>query len=1584
VSGILTLEETLEMIIGRATVIRDHWGSDKGAMMAVEGDYELVNQLLQQSNQASGSQATIACYNGPKSFTLAGPSKSVDMVADTISETAAFSSIKSKKLNVSNAFHSVLVESLRKPLEKVGRRLSFREPVIQIELATERETALGSLTYTHVADHMRNPVFFNHAVQRLARRYPECVWLEAGSNSTITTMASRALENPSISCFQPMNMSTAKSLDLLTDTTLTLWKQGVSATFWPHHRCQTEEYEPLFLPPYQFAKTRHWVELKKPELLKPIADTLDASDDEAADGLWSFIEYQNDEKRKARFRVNTRTQGFEEFVKGHTIAQAAPLCPSTLQLSIVIDALMSLRPDYAANNFQPQLSGLENHAPMCIDTSRVVWLDFEAEGKSDHVWNFQMVSNHVREASSETLHVTGAIVFRPTDDVQLHREFARYEHLLGHERCQQLLHDQNAPDVIQGRNIYRTFAEIVDYTEPYRGLQKLVGSGSQSAGRIVKEHMSQTWLDTHLADSFCQVAGIFVNCMTDTPKTDIAISTKIEEWIRSPKFGPGEPRPDVWDVLAVHRRPSDKEWMSDVFIFDPRDGSLVEMILGIGYQRVSRTGLGKMLSRLTGVDNSVQATVTPSTTEPLIPNTNAQAGPLVNGTSHSANEKKDARNSRPDISSSVRTLLASVSGLEPDEIQTNTRLADIGIDSLVGMELAREIEGIFKCTLDNAALMEIDDFSSLTRTIKKVLGIDMDASEPGVEKPVTSATAKVHLNGRITPGTDSEEPDIDSISYTKELQNCPPTPPEESLRIPAEVILEAFAESKRATDSFIANNKFGGYVEKVLPKQTELCVAYVAEAFERLGAPLGRGNAGQVVTRVPHIEKQRKLVDYLYRKLLCQETQIIEMRGTQIVRTSASLPSRSADNLLAELIRDFPDHANDHRLIHLAGSKLADCLSGKSDGVRVIFGSAEGRELVSGLYGQSPINMAFLKQMEDLIERIISKLPSDQGPLKILEMGAGTGGTTAGMVKLLAKMDVAVEYTFTDISPSLVAAARKRFGQHDFMSFRTHDIEKAPAPDLVQSQHIVIANNCVHATRSLETSTRNMHQVLRPDGFVMILEMTDTLYWVDLVFGLLEGWWLFEDEREHVVAHQSFWQQKLFSAGYGHVDWTEGHRPEANLQRIIMALASPNRYERTPHHPTTRNPSANLAARQAVIDKYVQKYSESLSTPVISSGSMHQSKACVLVTGATGSLGSHLVAHLAQIAEVESIICLNRRSNANPPHARQRHSMESKGIMMNDISWSKLRVFETDTSKPMLGLSKQDYRDLVISVTHIVHNAWPMSINRPVEGYEPQFQIMRNLIDFARQSSSMRSPEHKVSFQFISSIATVGLYPVWTGRSLVPEERVTIESVLPSGYSDAKFVCERMLDETLHKQTSSFSAMAVRIGQIAGSKTSGYWNSAEHLAFLLRSSQAVNALPRLDGDLSWCPVNTVAATLADLLLSEQEPYPIYHIENPARQPWKTMLPLLAENLHIPQANMVAFEEWVRLVRSFPKERRSENPAIQLIGFLEEHFVRMSCGELILDTSKARSHSQTLATEGPVTAELVQKYIQAWKASGFLT
>lgn len=150
-----------------------------------------------------------------------------------------FSSIKAKQLDVTNAFHSTLVEPLMADLAAVGEDLILREPVIHHERATKEGTTTAMPLPGFVASHMRDPVYFDHAVQRLAHRCPSAVWLEAGFNSGITTMASRALGSSESSCFQPINLT---STDALADATTNLWKEGLNISFWAHNVVQTSEY----------------------------------------------------------------------------------------------------------------------------------------------------------------------------------------------------------------------------------------------------------------------------------------------------------------------------------------------------------------------------------------------------------------------------------------------------------------------------------------------------------------------------------------------------------------------------------------------------------------------------------------------------------------------------------------------------------------------------------------------------------------------------------------------------------------------------------------------------------------------------------------------------------------------------------------------------------------------------------------------------------------------------------------------------------------------------------------------------------------------------------------------------------------------------------------------------------------------------------------------------------------------------------------------------------------------------------------------------------------------------------------------
>ncbi|KAJ5382604.1 hypothetical protein N7517_000515 [Penicillium concentricum] len=1627
VAGVLGLGDTVRLVAGRAKLVRDAWGPDSGAMMAIEADEALVHDLLKAANTTSDGSASIACYNGPRSFTLAGTTQSIDAVAATLAGNSKFSGagIKSKRLNVTNAFHSVLVEQLVDELGNVGRDLIFHDAVIPVERATEHSST-DPLDWTFVPSHMRQPVFFNHAVQRLAKKHPQAIFLEAGSNSTITVMASRALAqvtsaSPDTLVFQAVSITnTEKGLEGLTDATVALWKQGLRVSFWPHHPSQAREYVQLLLPPYQFEKSRHWLDVKSPtEVVTKAAQamieaggyTIGAAsatpvEDARALPIWTFIGYPEPKKNKklARFRINTASDPYQRLFASHVIAQTAPICPATLEIDMAIEALFSLNLDWRPAGYSPTVHDLISHAPVCADSTRVFYMDLSPLDKAEMKWQLSLHS--VAGNGDSQVHAEAVIRMRAPTDASYLQQFGHYERLVSHAQCQSLLKldlDNDGVEMLHGRNVYRAFSDIVDFGPVYRGVKYIVGRPGESAGVIHKRHEGNTWLDVPMGDSFGQVAGIYVNLLTeDLPPGEMFIATSCELLMRSPKALPEisgkENGPGIWHVLARHTRQSDKAYISDIFVFDAATGALSDVMLGLQYARVPKASMSKILTRFTTDQKFLRKVAVVAS----VPSAAAASAPPIAVAAaleavKSAVKVKKAKKKTRDITEDVCNLVANVSGVDPSEMTLDSEMADLGIDSLMGMELAREVENTFKFTLDHGEMMEATSLRQFVACVANGLskiGGGEDAVEQESDDTDSDSAAEL-----ITPSDENDDtasdittPDPEEASTFVKPASLPAGPATSNLTLSRSDILECFGQVKLTTDDKIREFGLDSIARVSLAGSSKLCTALIVEAFDQLGSPLRTAAPGQLLDRVAFLPQHGRMMEFVY-GFLEREARLIDIDTVtgQITRTHIAVPRKTSAALLEEMVAAHSESAIPDRLAYYAGKNLAGVLSGTTDGIRVIFGSAEGRQLVQAMYCDYAFNRMHYQQMAEVITQLSRRVTQPGETLKVLEMGGGTGGTTNVMAPVLASLGIPVEYTFTDLSPSMVANARRKFAkQYPFMRFAVHDIEKPPAAELL-GQHLVLASNAIHATHDLVASTQNVHLALRPDGFLMILEMTECVPAMDIVFGLLEGWWLFDDGRTHAVVPTEHWERALHAAGFGHVDWTDGNRPENAFQKVIIALASGEPKARLPAsvasvEETKMIDRGDVVAREADAERLVASYTAGWATPDLGSAvidvSTPSTPAVVIVTGATGSLGAHLVQSLAKRADVATVVCVNRHSSV-PAHQRQAEAFSSRGITLSPTEQEKLRVYETDTAKPQLGLSAEEYAWLAAHVTHIVHNAWPMSGTRPLKGFEPQLQAMRNLLDLAREIA-LGKPKTRVGFQFVSSIGVVG-YADTSAGPRITEDRVSMAAVMPGGYPEGKWVHERMLDETLHRYPHLFRATVTRPGQIAGSSRSGFWNPVEHFAFLVKSAQALRAWPDLHGTLQWLPVDRSASVMVDLLKLENgshAAYPVYHIDNPVGQPWEDMSPVLAAALDIPSQYIIPYADWITRVRRSPLSA-DENPAARLVDFLDGHFERMSCGGIILDTQKAKEHSATMAAEGPVNADIARAYVASWKAMRYL-
>lgn len=210
----------------------------------------------------------------------------------------------------------------------------------------------------------------------------------------------------------------------------------------------------------------------------------------------------------------------------------------------------------------------------------------------------------------------------------------------------------------------------------------------------------------------------------------------------------------------------------------------------------------------------------------------------------------------------------------------------------------------------------------------------------------------------------------------------------------------------------------------------------------------------------------------------------------------------------------------------------------------------------------------------------------------------------------------------------------------------------------------------------------------------------------------------------------------------------------------------------------------------------------------------------VLLTGSTGSLGSYLLDTLYHMPRVARIICLNRTADSE---TRQASGAGARGL---SSSWDPARVsfLQADLSAPFLGLAPAAYQDLVDTVTHVVHNQWPVNFHWRVASFGPFVRGVRNLADFCLASSS--PPQKGAVLLFVSSVSAVG---AWRAPSPVPEEPVSDLGCAAMGYGRAKLVSERLLAEAT--ATSGLRAAVCRVGIVAGpvERAGGMWNRHEYI-----------------------------------------------------------------------------------------------------------------------------------------------------------
>ncbi|WP_367597486.1 amino acid adenylation domain-containing protein [Pseudomonas fulva] len=210
--------------------------------------------------------------------------------------------------------------------------------------------------------------------------------------------------------------------------------------------------------------------------------------------------------------------------------------------------------------------------------------------------------------------------------------------------------------------------------------------------------------------------------------------------------------------------------------------------------------------------------------------------------------------------------------------------------------------------------------------------------------------------------------------------------------------------------------------------------------------------------------------------------------------------------------------------------QLPQLLKGEINPFDLLF--PQGRQdLALQLYGGDAVSRYNNNAIAALINRLATRFEGS-GPLRLLEIGAGTGATSAPVIALLDGLEV--DYRFTDLTPFFLPAARERFADHSWVRYGVLDIDQPPREQGMTSQSadIVLCAGMLNSVQDIDGALSHIVELLSPGGWLVFSEPTGE--WPAIL--LTQGFMMTPVGADHAhgrsgLRDASSWQARIAAFG---------------------------------------------------------------------------------------------------------------------------------------------------------------------------------------------------------------------------------------------------------------------------------------------------------------------------------------------------------------------------------------------------------------------------------------------------------------------
>ncbi|MEU5402389.1 amino acid adenylation domain-containing protein [Streptomyces sp. NPDC005963] len=402
--------------------------------------------------------------------------------------------------------------------------------------------------------------------------------------------------------------------------------------------------------------------------------------------------------------------------------------------------------------------------------------------------------------------------------------------------------------------------------------------------------------------------------------------------------------------------------------------------------------------------------------------------------------------------------------------------------------------------------------------------------------------------------------------------------------------------------------------------------------------------------------------------------------------------------------------------------------------------------------------------------------------------------------------------------------------------------------------------------------------------------------------------------------------------------------------------------------PNERTPRPDHTASVLVADAVLDESITGVGLPAAAKG-----WGTVLLTGASGFLGSFLIAELLQQTSAH-LLCLVRAENEEAAARRIRSAMESYDIWEDHYA-ERIEAIPGDIAQPRLGVTPQWYERICAETRTILHNG------AAVNDVEPYDTVKQTNVHGAREVLRIASTGTVKHVHFVSTVSVA----VRAGANppvIAEDTRLRADEVLTNGYVSSKWVAEEFMRAAAER---SIPTTIHRPGRISGHSATGTCSAGNGFWYFIRAMVLLRQAPRLERDrITMAPVDYVAGALVRLATVEDAPGSTYHLVNDQPIAIADILDALrAAGYELP---VVPFPQWRdRLDREAIERAEQGDDSLAQAVLLAEHHAKYDGDhtESRVGQERALAH---LAPSGfncpPVTTEVLARYVRHFMAAGF--